>query len=194
MLYSICRLIALIGFKFLFRVKAYGRNNIPKSGAFILASNHVSNLDPMALGVVCPRKLNFMAKDNLFSNRFLYWFFTNLRCFPVNRSTADISALREAMKRLKNGGALLLFPEGSRSLNGSFTEPEPGIGFLAGKLQIPVVPAFVKGTEDALPKGAKTIRPNKISVIFGKQILVERRMPYQQIAELIMENIRHLAC
>lgn len=183
-----------ICFKILFRVKAYGKKNIPKYGAFILASNHVSNLDPVVLGIACPRKLHYMAKKELFSNAFSSWLMYHVNVFPVKRNSVDFSAIREAIKRLKSGGGLLLFPEGSRRLTGALSEPEPGVGFLAAKLDIPVVPAFVKGTEWVLPRGAKFIRPKKISVYFGEQILIERRMPYQEISKLIMENIGHLAC
>lgn len=194
MFYSICRELVAICFKIFFRVKAYGTRFIPLRGAFILASNHVSNLDPMVLGVVCPRALNYMGKHTLFSNRISSWLMYHLRVFPVKRNSADFFAVKEAIKRLKEGGALLLFPEGGRSSNSGPAEPEPGIGFLALKLNIPVVPAFVKGTEGVLPKGAKMVRPKQISVYFGKQILSERRMPYQEFAQLVMEAIRHLAC
>lgn len=194
MLYSILRLFSLLILKVLFRLKVRGREYIPKRGAFILASNHVSYLDPVAVGVACPRKLNFMAKDDLFINPWSSRFFSDLGVFAVKRDSADLSALKDAMRRLNNGEALVIFPEGSRSVNGKFFQPQAGIGFLAAKLNVPVIPAFVKGTERALPKGAKFLKPAKISVCFGKEIPIERRMPYQDIARSIMENIRHLSC
>jgi 1-acyl-sn-glycerol-3-phosphate acyltransferase len=89
---------------------------------------------------------------------------------------------------------LLLFPEGTRQSQGEALPAQAGIGFLAAKLDCPVIPAFIKGSEEALPKGAKFIRPAKISVCFGQQIFIERRMPYQEIAQLIMARIRHLSC
>jgi 1-acyl-sn-glycerol-3-phosphate acyltransferase len=194
MLYRILRPLAILLCKIFFRFQSKGRENIPKRGGFILASNHLSYLDPVALGVACPRKLNFMAKEELFVNPFFSWFVSTLGAFPVKRDSADLSALKEAIRRLNKGMVLVLFPEGSRRFDGVSSEPQSGIGFLAVKLNVPVIPAFIKGTEVALPKGAKFIKPAEISVQFGKQILIERRMPYQDIARLIMEKIRHLAC
>lgn len=193
MLYWFLRFISFLLFKTFFQLEVKGREHIPKSGGFILASNHVSYLDPIAVGVASPRKLNYMARHDLFSNLFFARLLYSVGAFPVKRESADLSALKEAMRRLRNGGALVIFPEGSRRFNWTPAEPEPGIGFLAHKLNVPVVPAFVKGTEIALPKRAKFLKPAKISVHFGKQILIERGVPYRDIAELIMGNIRHLA-
>lgn len=193
MLYSILRLLAILIFKVLFRIKVWGKKNIPKKAGFILVSNHLSYLDPVALGVACPRKLNFMAKHDLFSNPLSSWFISRLGAFRVKRGAADISALKEAIKRLKNGNALAIFPEGSRSVTLASNPPQAGVGFLVAKLDVPVIPAFIRGTDVCLPRGAKFIKPRTISVYFGKQISLERRRPYQDIASDIMKSIRRLA-
>ncbi|MBU4346524.1 MAG: 1-acyl-sn-glycerol-3-phosphate acyltransferase [Candidatus Omnitrophica bacterium] len=192
MLYSILRLIAILIFKVLFRIRVFGKKYIPKNGGFILASNHLSYLDPIVLGIVCSRRLNYMARHDLFYNPFFSWLLTRINVFPVRRSSPDLSALKEAIKRLKNGQPLVLFPTGTRELKGLSLEPQAGIGFLAAKVDVPVIPVLIKGTQEALPKGAKFIRPGKISVYFGEQIPIERRMPYQAIALRIMEGIRRL--
>lgn len=194
MLYSILRFLSLILFKILFRFQAKGVENLPKTGGFILASNHASYLDPIAVGIASKRKLNYMAKKELFRSPLSSWFFSAIKVFPVKRDSADLSAIKEAMRRVKAGGALVLFPEGSRRFDGGSSEPYGGVGFLSLKLNVPVIPAFVKGTEKALPPGAKSIRLTKVSVCFGKQISIERRMPYQDIARHIMDSIRHLSC
>jgi len=194
MLYSFLKGLALIIFKLLFRFQAKGIQNLPKTGGFILASNHASYLDPIAVGIASKRKLNYMAKVELFRSRFSSWFFFAINVFPVKRDSADLSALKEAMRRVRSGQVLVLFPEGSRRLESFSNEPYPGIGFLAAKLNVPVIPALVEGTEKALPAGAKLIRLTKVSVCFGKQISIERRMPYQDIARHIMDSIRHLSC
>jgi len=193
MLYSILRALANLIFKLLFRFKVTGRENLPKSGGFILASNHASYLDPIAVGIASFRKLNYMARHDLFFHPWFSWLLTHINVFAVRRNTADVAALKEAMRRVKNGEALLLFPEGRRMVNGGSVDPEAGIGFLAAKLDVPVIPVFVKGTEKALPKGAKFIRPAKVSVQIGKQIFIERRLPYHDIARMIMESIRKLS-
>lgn len=192
MIYIISRLFCALILKIFLRIEIKGKENIPKKGGFILASNHVSYLDPVALGVACTRKLNYMARHDLFYNRLFSWWLFRAGVFPVKRDSADLSAIKEAMRLVKSGNGLVIFPEGSRRFDSLSTQPQPGIGFLASKLNVPVVPAFVKGTQIALPKGAKFIKPTKISVHFGKQILIERGMPYQTIAELIMANIRNL--
>lgn len=180
--------------KVFFRMKVYGQENIPKKGGFILASNHVSYIDPPAVGAAANRRVKFMAREDLFSHPLLGWWLRNVEVIPVKRDSADLSALKAAMKILKQGRGLALFPEGRRSTDGKIGEPEPGIGFLAAKTGVPVIPTFVSGTEKALPKGAKKIKPHQVSVCFGKQILIERRMPYQDIANNIMQEIRHLSC
>lgn len=194
MLYSLFRFIFLVLFKVLFRIKVYGRQNLPKEGGYILASNHVSHLDPILLGISSPRKLNFMARHDLFNKFILGWLLRSWGVFPVKRDTADLSALKEAMRKIKNGQAVALFPEGTRSRDGSIGEGNPGVGFLAAKLDVPVIPAFIRGTEQALAKGSKFIRPAKIYLSFGEQIPLERRMPYSEITKNIMQAIRHLSC
>lgn len=173
-------------------MKIYGRKNIPKNGGFILAGNHVSYLDPVVLAAACPRKLSFMAKEELFSDSFSSCFFSLIDVFPVKRNSADISALKEAIRRVKASKALALFPEGSRRFDGESTESHAGIGFLAARLDVPIIPAFVEGTESALPRGAKFIRPGKISVYFGKQICIEKNVHYRDIAQQIMVSISNL--
>ena len=178
-----------------FRLEVYGKENIPKEGGFILASNHVSYLDPIAVGSAATRKLNYMAKQDLFSNKFSSWILYKLGAFPVKRATSDIWALKEAIRRVRNGGGLLLFPEGRRlNLGEDKIEPEAGVGFLAGKLNVPVIPVHVKGTEIVWPKGAKSLVFTKISVTFGTQIHWEKGQPYQNIAQSIMDNVRQLSC
>lgn len=195
MFYSFCRFLCIVFCKIMFRMEASGRENIPKSGGFIVASNHVSYLDPIAVGSSCPRKLNYMARHDLFGNNFFNWLLRSVLAFPVKRDSADLSALKEAIRRVRAGNGLLLFPEGRRSdrNSGATDSPQPGIGFLAAKLGVPVIPAFVKGSQEAFPRGAKFMRPVKVRVYFGKQITIERGLPYQDIAEEIMKNIRHLS-
>jgi len=194
MVYLISKFIFFLVSKIFFRMQVHGVENIPKKGAFILASNHISNLDPVTVGSACPRRLNYMAKEELFLNPILSLWMNAVGCFPVKRDSADISALREAIRRLKSGGGLFLFPEGTRQEPGvKSAQPQAGIGFLAAKHSVPVVPAFVKGTDQAMPKGAKFIKPARVSVFFGKQIHIGRGVPYQDASSLIMEKIRRLA-
>lgn len=186
----ICR-VALIPFV---GIKVFGRENIPEKGGFLIAANHRSYLDPVIIGVSCPRRLNYMAKAELFKNRIYALILKYSLAFPVKRGSTDLSAFKESIRRVRRGKGLLIFPEGTRQINGRFADPEPGVGFLAAKLNVPVIPAFVDGTDKALPHGAKFIRPAVITVRFGEHISVERRMPYRNTAAQIMGSIRHLSC
>ncbi len=193
MVYRIAVFVFNFVFRFFFRIKVSGGENIPQKGGFILASNHLSYLDPAVLAIACPRKLNFMAKKELFNIPLFSNVISAAGAFPVKRNTADITALKEAMKRINAGNGLLVFPQGSRKEGSTDLEPQGGIGFLAAKINALVIPAFISGTEKALPKGAKFIKAAKVSVTFGRQISVEKGMPYKEIAQKIMDSIRLLS-
>ncbi len=194
MLYTIGRLIFLILAKLFFGFKVIGADNIPKTGGFLFASNHVSNLDPILMGAACPRKINYMAKNDLFRNRFFAWILSAVHVFPVKRESADLGALKEAIRRLKSGNGLLVFPEGRRSAGGLNEEPQPGVGFLAAKCGVPIIPAFISGTEKALPKHAKRLTRTSITIRIGEKIFVQKGVPYLDSARNVMEHIRHLSC
>ncbi len=194
MWYNIGKIFLWPWFIFFMRLDIKGRENVPKNGGFILVSNHVSNLDPIVLGLACPGRLNFMAKEELFSNPFFGWILRLVNCFPLRRKGAALAAIREAISRVNRGGGLLIFPEGTRSADGKLGSGQEGVGFLAGKLNVPVIPAFVKGSLEAMPKGAVFIRPVRISVRFGKQIQLERRVAYSDVAVTVMQAIKQLSC
>jgi len=193
MFYFLGKSLGTALFTIIFRIEVSGAGNIPLSGGFILASNHASFLDPVALGVASPRRLSFMAQHDLFFNPLFSRLISNLGAFAVRQGAPDLAAFKEAIRRINQGAALVIFPEGRRVPKGEIAEPGAGVGFLAQKLNVPVIPAFIKGTEVALPKGARFIRPTKVAVHFGKQILVERRVPYEEIAQQIMQEIRRLS-
>ena len=181
--------------KIVFRLEVKGRGNIPDTGGFILASNHVSYLDPLVLGVACSRQLSFMARHDLFGVPVLGVWLRNVGAFPLRRNFADIASIKEAIRRLRQAEGLVLFPEGSRSFQGSVQDAQPGIGFMAAKSQVPVVPAFVKGTQRALGRHARLIRPTKIRVYFGKLIYPENsglKDSYGYFADRVMQEIRRL--
>lgn len=200
MFYLIVRLIVLLFFKIVLRLKISGRDNVPKRGTFILASNHMSYLDPPALSVASPRVLYFMARHDLFSSPLFGAFIRALHSFPVKRAGADLGALNEAVRRLKRGQVLLIFPEGRRSETGEIQAAQPGIGFLSLMADVPILPAYVKGTNEALPKGARFIKPRQVSVYFGKIIEPKKlglssdiKEACQQLAEYVVDEIKRLS-
>jgi 1-acyl-sn-glycerol-3-phosphate acyltransferase len=183
------------------RFRSYGAENVPPIGACIVASNHASLLDPPAVGCgVMHRHVRFMARDTLFSNFVTRWWSRAVGVVPLDRSKGDIAAMRIALKVLKAGGVLSLFPEGTRSPDGRLQSGKGGIGFLIAKGGAPVVPAYVSGTFQALPKGATTIQRHPVSVCYGPPIMPEELTPllaretrYQDVADLVMQRIAALA-
>lgn len=195
MLYRVARFGFWVTLKLFFSFKVKGRENLPKKGGFILASNHLSFIDPVALGCAASRKLSYFARHDLFNNPLARWILLDVGAFPVVREKADKTALKEALKRLKSGKGLVMFPEGTRGETGDkLLEPQSGIGFLAIKSGVPVVPAFVSGTQNAWPKNSNSIKISPIRVTIGEPISIERGLPYADAARKIMASIEKLSC
>ncbi|MFC2168188.1 lysophospholipid acyltransferase family protein [Acidobacteriota bacterium] len=189
----------MILYKIFFRLQVIGRENIPLEGGFILASNHASFLDPPALAVASPRVLSFMALEGLFRIPLFGRFIASLNAIPVKSKSSDLKSLRQAISELSSGGVLNIFPEGIRSPNGELGKPLRGIGLLAVKADVPIVPAFIKGSNKALPVHSKLIRPKKIKVYFGRPFLPKEMSTqssnkdlYQAIAARTMDEIKRL--
>ncbi len=145
MLYKFCVKLLRILLFFAFRIKITGRENILKEGPFILAVNHKSFLDPILAGIACPRQLSFMAKAELFKNKLFGKLIFRLGAFPVHRGSGDINALKTAFKILKNGGAMLIFPEGGRVKKGERRRAKSGVAVIAQKMNVPVIPVLIDG-------------------------------------------------
>ncbi len=178
---------------FLFPFTAFGTENIPRQGGFILASNHVSNLDPVVLGISSVRRVNFMAKAELFKKQPLGFILTELSSFPVRRDTADFGALKEGLKRLKKGQPVLIFVEGTRRVGSEPSRAQSGAGFLAMKANVPVVPVYVKGTEKVMPPRSKTLTRGRVEVTYGKPFTVSDASSYEHASQLILDQIYKLA-
>lgn len=193
MLYTVSRNLLLLFLKLGFKFKVTGRQHIPRKGGVILAANHVSYLDPPALGSASPRKVVFMARDTLFNNKMLSFWLKNVGVIPLKRHAAHLGALRQAVDVVKKGKVIGLFPEGTRSVSGKIGKANPGVAFIAAQAGVPVVPAFINGTQNALPKNAKSLRfHHKIEVRFGAPLYIQKSADYEEAADLIMEKIGHL--
>jgi len=166
-----------------------GKENVPEKGGFILASNHLSYLDPLMVGISCDQKISYMARDSLFRNKFFGGLIRLGHAFPVKRNTADIGALREAIRRLKGGEPVLLFPEGSRQAVKGQGKVESGIGFIAIKAGVPLIPVKITGTDKALPPGAKWFKKHSMTLEFGKPIFSSPQDTYEDVARRIMQQI-----
>jgi len=168
--YALVKLVSWIVLRVGFGLEVHGQEHVPRHGTFILASNHLSFLDPLVLGVACPRRVCFMARDTLFRHPLLRVFLHGVRVIPLKRDESDVTAVREALKRLRAGEPIALFPEGTRQLSGRLGRAKRGVGLIALKAQVPIVPALVTGTFAALPPRSPRLHRTKIRVAFGPPI------------------------
>lgn len=186
--YRIFKIFLYIFFKVFYRLEVFGLENIPREGGFIMAVNHVSYLDPPVIGAVSTRRVRFMAKEGLFKIPF-FKLFIKIFSFPIKRDKPHPSSIKEAIQRLKKGELIVMFPEGSRSVDGEFLEAKRGLSVIASISKKPVIPTFIKGTEKALPVGAKFLRPAKITVIFGDPLGMNKEETNKQFQDRINRDI-----
>jgi long-chain acyl-CoA synthetase len=159
----------------LFRLRFEGRERIPAGGSFIVAANHASHLDSLAvllaMGPRARRLRAVVAKDYFFRSRASRWFFGRLlHAIPFDRNENFLEGLRICRDALLAGHSLLIFPEGTRSVTGALQPFKLGVGILASALRVPIVPARIEGAYEALPKGRALPRPGLIRVVFGEPI------------------------
>jgi len=199
MLYIIFRFLFWLFFKTYLGFHVYGSRKIPKKGAFIFVSNHQSYLDPILLGCSTGRLLNYMARDTLFKKPVSRWAMRRVRSFPVKRGQGDAPALKTALKILKSGNPLVMFPEGTRVKDGNLKRGKPGVGFIVAKAGVPVIPAYVHGSFDALARGVRTLERHPVSVHIGDPIVFDNlnvvrgdKGAYQHISDEIMQHIEKL--
>lgn len=167
MLYGVVKVLAALILRLFFRLEAHGIEHIPRRGPALLVANHSSVLDPPLVGAVAPRPLYYLAKAELFRIPLFGAFFRAINVRPVERNGADPKALRLALRILKDGHALMVFPEGTRGEEGVLREAKGGAGMLALLSQAPVVPIYIEGSGRILPRGRVIPRPGRIRVRFG---------------------------
>jgi len=162
--------LTLIIFKVSFKIKIRGKENIPSKGPAVVASNHLSYLDPIVLGLITPRRMNFIAKEELFGNSLFRALITQLGAFPLKRERFDRAGYERALAILREGGILILFPEGTRAQHGKPGHLRQGAVRIALRAGVPLVPIVIAGTDSILPRGKRTIRLGKIRVEVGKPL------------------------
>jgi 1-acyl-sn-glycerol-3-phosphate acyltransferase len=187
--WRIMRAVARLGASAFFGLKSYNRRYVPRHGGVLLVANHQSYLDPILLGVHLRRHMSYLAKSELFTNKYFAWLIRSLNAFPVKQGTGDVGAVRETIKRLREGHMLNIFPEGSRSLDGKIQPMLPGAALVVKKANVPIVPVVIEGSFDAWPKGRKLFRPGPVSVMYGRPLDVSG-LDARQITELIDHTLR----
>ena len=198
--YHFIHLLIYIITKPLFRYKAIGTRHIPKKGGAILASNHASYVDPFFVGLGVVRRINYLAKKELFSSRVTSYFLRNLfRVIPIDREQMDRTTLKTIYGHLRSNEILLMFPEGTRSYDGSLQEAKMGIGMIAYNTQVPIIPVYISGSHAILPRDDKRVHLKQCSVYFGPPINLDgfykqrkSKELYKTISDNIMSSIGKL--
>jgi 1-acyl-sn-glycerol-3-phosphate acyltransferase len=205
--YVIARLVVRPLFRVLFRPRVTGRENVPRTGPVILASNHLSFIDSIVIPSVAPRRVALLAKAEYFSGHGVSGWFTKtlfgaLGALPVQRQThrAAQAALDTALGVLKQGGAFGIYPEGTRSKDGRLARGKTGVAWLALTADCPVVPVAVHGTDRVQPIGARWPRPRRVSVTFGTPLTFPdhrgqagKGRARREVTDVVMEAIAELS-
>ena len=194
--YRTAQFLSYAYYRLFHRFQIEGLENVPDEGAFLLASNHLSFLDPPALGCRLPRNLHYFARDSLFKGP-LGMLIRALNSIPVNRSQLDLATLRRVLKVLKEGHPLLVFPEGTRSEDGNLGDGKKGVGMLAAKAQVPVLPARIFGSYEIMGKGKSVPRiGRKLRLRYGTLLTFSELDPggkggerYEKISQSVMDAI-----
>jgi 1-acyl-sn-glycerol-3-phosphate acyltransferase len=192
-------------FKIYFRWRVYNPERVPLQGGVILAANHASYIDPPLVGAGVRRMINFLARETLFHVPVLAAILRSWKVVPVDRDAGTGRGLKTILNRLADGGAIILFPEGTRTRDGNFQLARSGIGLTVIKSSAPVVPVRVFGTYEAYGRMRKFPRPMRLQVKYGEPLLFQKeraeaetcskdrlKQIYQEIADRIMAEITKL--
>jgi 1-acyl-sn-glycerol-3-phosphate acyltransferase len=170
-----------------------------QTGPVILAMNHQSYLDPPFAGTACDRAIYFLARRTLMDMPLLGWLLPKLNVVPVNQDGIDRSALKALIRVLKSGNAALVFPEGSRTLDGELQPAQPGVGLVIAKTLAPVVPMRIFGAHEALPRGGGGLHFVPVTLVIGEPIFftaADLKSPdkelYVRLSQRVMNEIAAL--
>jgi 1-acyl-sn-glycerol-3-phosphate acyltransferase len=181
--YSVAHAMLRLGCLLLFRLRCHGRDKIPEKGAVLICSNHQSYLDPVLLGVCFNESINFLARKTLFRSKLFGWAIAYLDAIPIDREGMSLEGIKETLRRLKRGERVLMFPEGTRSEDGSLGEIKPGVCALARRGKAAILPMAVDGAFDAWPRSVKVPRAVTVTVTVGEPL------PASEISRLSDEEL-----
>ena len=168
--YAACQQVARVLFVTLFGIRVYHPERLPREGGVLVVSNHQSYLDPILVAVGMPRPFHPMARESLFRVAPFRWLIRSLYAFPVRRGTADFGAVREALRRLRAGAVVLMFPEGTRTRDGSIEPLQGGPVTVALRGGVPIVPRVIDGAFEAWPRTQMLPWPHRVRVACGTPV------------------------
>jgi 1-acyl-sn-glycerol-3-phosphate acyltransferase len=198
MIYHICKFLVWILSILFYRHKVYGKEHVPAGGAMI-ASNHCSFLDPPLVGISCPGKTHFLARETLFHIPLFGWLLRQLNTHPVHRGKGNLSTLKMTMELVRSGKKVVIFPEGGRSVDGELHKGQLGVGMLVQRTRCRIVPVYTHGTFKAWNKKRKFPKPfAKTACVFGTPIeynesqTEDKKGAQAEIVDKIMEKVVEL--
>ncbi len=177
-----------------FGLRTEGQHYLDVEGGGMLLSTHQSMLDPVLVGLIANRRLNYLARKTLFKNSFFGFMIGMLDAIEIDRERGGLAGLREMLKRLQQGELVLMFPEGTRTSDGEIAPLKPGFIPVARRSQVPMMPIAIVGAYDCLPKGTKLPTRRPIAVVFGESIPASVYMPMSdaEILEFLGGKLKQL--
>lgn len=163
------RLVGVVGC----RLRCEGREHVPLEGGALVCANHQSYLDPILIGLACDRRLNYLARRSLFRHPAFRWLIQWYDAIPIEREGMGLAGLKETLRRLKRGEAVLIFPEGTRTSDGQIGPLKPGFCALARRGRVPLVPVAIDGAYAVWPRSQKLPQASPIWIQFGPAISPE---------------------
>jgi 1-acyl-sn-glycerol-3-phosphate acyltransferase len=170
------------------RLTVEGLENVPDEGACVIITNHISGLDPFVIGIPMDRTLYCLAKVELYQNALLTWILNNLGFIPLDRDSTDTSAMRIVLRLLRNGQAIGISPEGTRSPDGEMLPFTDGATKLALHAKVPILPVAVHGTRELMPPGTYGFKPGRAYIKVGELFDLSDAYGKPMTPELLAEN------
>lgn len=175
-------------------LRVEGREHWPEEGGALVCANHQSMFDPPLVGLTCPRRMNYLARDTLFKVPLLAPLIKFLDAIPIDREGGGLAGLKETLRRLKAGELVLIFPEGTRTRDGNLAPLKPGFISVARRSQVPLVPVGIDGAYQAWPRTSKFPRFGRIAVVIGEPITAQQAQDLDDDALLALLSTRMADC
>ena len=174
-----------------FNIRVHGVKHYPAREGLLVCANHQSYLDPMLLGVVCPRPINYLARKTLFRKKPMNWFLTWNDAIPIDLDSSGIGGMKEMMRRLKRDETVLMFPEGTRTTDGQLQPLMLGFCQIARRTKALLVPVGFDGAFDAMPRNRNIPLPKRIHAVIGEPIFFKEYegLTDEQLGELLFARI-----